>query len=91
MYADNSTDQSKRHLTNQSVGSIDTGKTLAYQLKRDWKVGDVYAPHDLSGAEMRKWATKKKPDKDVFDILAIDPLSLYKVSRILLRPAEHKH
>lgn len=53
-------------------------RVLQQQLKRDWKVGDLYAPHDLSAAEMRKWGKKQRPTQDVFDILAIDPLSLYK-------------
>jgi small subunit ribosomal protein S18 len=51
---------------------------MANMLKRDWKTGDVYAPHDISAAEMRKWSRKTTPTKDVFDILNIDPLSLYK-------------
>lgn len=62
-------------------GSGDFGRSLAFQLRREWKVGDVYAPHDMSPAEMKKWAKKERPDRDVFDILAVDPLSLYKVRR----------
>lgn len=47
---------------------------------RDWKAGDVYAPHDLSAAEARKWKSKKAPTTDAFDVLSLNPLNLYKVS-----------
>ncbi|MCJ1317336.1 hypothetical protein MMC15_002659 [Xylographa vitiligo] len=44
---------------------------------RRWKHGDVYAPHDLSPAEMKKWRQKTRPDRDVFDVLAINPINHY--------------
>ena len=47
---------------------------------REWKVGDVYAPHDLSAAEARKWKAKKAPERDAFDVLSLNPLDCYKVS-----------
>jgi len=46
---------------------------------RRWKKGDIYSPHDLSPAEMRKWRYRSKPDQDVFDMLNINPLDEYKV------------
>ncbi|MCJ1383290.1 WD40 repeat-like protein [Xylographa soralifera] len=46
---------------------------------RRWKQGDVYAPHDLSPAEMKKWRQKTRPDRDVFDVLAINPINHYMV------------
>lgn len=55
---------------------------LERQMTRRWKAGDVYAPHDLSGAEMSKWKQiqqKGRPKKDVLDILRINPLDHYKV------------
>ena len=51
-------------------------------MTRRWQVGDVYAPHDLSPAETRKWARKNAPSSDPFDKLNINPLSLYKVGGI---------
>lgn len=48
-------------------------------LTRRWKAGDVYAPHDLSAAEMQNWRRVKKPTTDVFDALALNPLEEYKV------------
>jgi len=51
---------------------------LARQLPRFWKVGDVYAPHDLSGAEARKWRIRTRPTTDAFDALSVNPLTLYK-------------
>lgn len=70
-------DQSTRDATSPAQ---DANRTLSYQLKREWKVGDVYAPKDLSPGEMKKWGKRTRPTKDVFDILSVDPLSLYKVS-----------
>lgn len=47
---------------------------------RDWRAGDVYAPHDLSAAEARKWKKRQSPDRDAFDALSMNPLDCYKVS-----------
>jgi hypothetical protein len=46
---------------------------------RDWKAGDVYAPHDLSPQEMKKWSKRQSPSKDAFDALNLNPLDHYKV------------
>lgn len=54
---------------------------LERQMTRKWKIGDVYAPHDLSGVEMSKWKQiqqKGRPKRDVFDILRLNPLEHYK-------------
>ncbi|PNS20687.1 Serine/threonine-protein kinase HSL1 [Sphaceloma murrayae] len=55
---------------------------LERQMTRWWKEGDVYAPHDLSGAEMSKWKMPKsrgKQKRDVCDVLQLNPLEHYKV------------
>jgi small subunit ribosomal protein S18 len=52
---------------------------LTKQIARRWRAGDVYAPHDLSSAEMRKWKTRGKPSVDVLDVLQLDPLVEYRV------------
>lgn len=50
------------------------------QIYRKWQPGDVYSPHDLTGAEQRKWKFgRKKPQQDAFDVLGINPLNEYKV------------
>jgi small subunit ribosomal protein S18 len=46
---------------------------------RDYKPGDVYAPHDLSPMEMKKWGKRKSPSTDAFDALNLKPMDLYKV------------
>lgn len=46
---------------------------------REWKAGDVYSPHDLSPAEMKKWGKRKSPSRDAFDALNLNPMTLYKV------------
>lgn len=55
-------------------------RALERNFTRDWKPGDVYAPHDLSGAEARKWRKRQHPTKDAFDALSMNPLDCYKVS-----------
>lgn len=60
-------------------------QAIARQLTRPWKVGDVYAPHDLSGAEARKWRERHRPTTDAFDALSINPLTLYKVRKHISR------
>lgn len=68
-------------------------KQIELQATRNWRDGDVYAPHDLSPVEMQKARrarlsarsnnmapanTRKKGGKDVLDDLGIDPLKEYK-------------
>jgi len=52
---------------------------LTKQIQRRWKAGDVYAPHDLSSAEMQKWKKRGRPESDVFDLLDMNPVEEYKV------------
>lgn len=57
-----------------------TRKDLESQVTRKYKPGDVYAPHDLSGAEASKWkkmSKKPRPRFDVLDQLGIDPRQHY--------------
>lgn len=52
------------------------------QQTRRWQRGDVYAPHDLTGAEMRKWRPKAGPPAtDAFEALDLNPINEYKVRR----------
>ncbi|KAF9694864.1 hypothetical protein EKO04_006766 [Ascochyta lentis] len=49
------------------------------QMYRKWQPGDVYSPHDLTGAEQKKWKFgRKKPQSDAFDVLGINPINEYK-------------
>ncbi|KAF2487486.1 hypothetical protein BDY17DRAFT_306865 [Neohortaea acidophila] len=55
---------------------------LERQTQRRWRVGDVYAPHDLSGAEQAKWKKFRRKGKqrhDDIDQLGINPIHHYKV------------
>ncbi|KAJ5138916.1 uncharacterized protein N7515_003764 [Penicillium bovifimosum] len=45
---------------------------------RDFKAGDVYAPHDLSPTEMKKWGKRQAPRTDALDALNLKPMDLYK-------------
>lgn len=60
---------------------LDTdARSMERNFTRDWKAGDVYAPHDLSAAEARKWRKRQTPTTDAFDALSMNPLDYYKVS-----------
>jgi small subunit ribosomal protein S18 len=50
------------------------------EMPRRWQGGDVYSPHDLSHAEMKKWRYRSKRNVDVVDALGIRPLDMYKAS-----------
>jgi hypothetical protein len=54
-------------------------KAMDKNFTREWKKGDIYAPHDLSAAEARKWRKKYTPTIDAFDALSLSPLDFYKV------------
>ncbi|KAF7513202.1 hypothetical protein GJ744_010598 [Endocarpon pusillum] len=53
-------------------------RAMEKNFTRDWRAGDVYAPHDLSAAEARKWKKRKAPTTDAFDALSMNPLDCYK-------------
>jgi len=56
------------------------------QMHRRWRSGDVYAPHDLSAAEQKKWKNgRMTPQSDAFDVLGINPINEYKVSESATR------
>ena len=51
------------------VNSV-SAQALTQSLPLRYRPGTVYAPHDLSAAEARKWAqTRKRPTRDRFDEL----------------------
>ncbi|CAK4003995.1 ribosomal S18 [Lecanosticta acicola] len=59
---------------------VSTGD-LERQQPRRWNLGDVYAPHDISGVEASKWKPNRKQPKtkfDVLDRLRINPIHHYK-------------
>lgn len=65
--------------TLEDMEAADRAQALERQVGRKWKAGDVYAPHDLSPVESRKWKARRGPSRDVFDALGINPLNEYKV------------
>jgi hypothetical protein len=65
--------------TVQELENAKRGSELSKQITRRWKVGDVYAPHDLSSVEMEKWKNRERPTYDVFDALNFNPLDNYRV------------
>ncbi|KAJ4306200.1 hypothetical protein N0V88_000996 [Collariella sp. IMI 366227] len=59
----------------QSMGETDN---YMRQMPRRWKTGDVYAPRDLSPAEMGKWRRANPPKQDILDVLGVNPVDNYK-------------
>ncbi len=58
-----------------------TTENYLRQMPRRWRIGDVYAPHDMSPSEMRKWRhTAANANVDVLDLMGINPLDNYKVA-----------
>ncbi|KAG5955527.1 hypothetical protein E4U57_003382 [Claviceps arundinis] len=48
------------------------------EMPRRWEAGDVYAPHDLSAAEMRKLRKRASRKADVVDALQVRAKDMYK-------------
>lgn len=67
--------------TAQRAKEATNRENLARQSTRNWKPGDIYAPHDLSPQEMIKWKQPKQPSKDIIDMLGLNPLDHYRVRR----------
>ena len=61
------------------VDKVRRALDLERQMHRRWKAGDVYAPHDLSPVEQRKWQKRRPREVDAFDQLGMNPLDEYKV------------
>lgn len=53
---------------------------MQFRRVSNWKLGDLYTPHDLSLVEVRKRGTFRPPNQDAFDVLSINPLLEYKVT-----------
>lgn len=82
------TETQKKENIRNTVGAVEKAqraRDLERQQTRKWKAGDVYAPHDLSPVEMEKWRRRKRGEKDVFDILGMNPIAEYKVCCMNLR------
>lgn len=63
----------------ETADTVKARMALTSQLPRRWAAGQVYAPHDLSAIEAKKWAVnRRRPRTDVFEQLALDPLRCYK-------------
>jgi hypothetical protein len=59
------------------------------QMLRDWSAGDVYSTHDLGPREAAKWSiTKKKPKRDIFEMIGQDPRKFYKVRGLYFHEEE---
>ncbi|KAF3000515.1 hypothetical protein E8E14_007036 [Neopestalotiopsis sp. 37M] len=48
------------------------------QAPRRWRLGDVYAPRDLSPSEMSRWGKISNVEKDVVDLLGLKPVDMYR-------------
>lgn len=74
-------EQAQRQMLLDASRGWDRGDLERQAVHRRWKAGDVYAPHDLTGAEMAKWKKARrrpKPKVDVVDSLGLKPIDHYK-------------
>jgi len=60
--------------------SRDEARTqMENQMARKWQTGDVYSVHDLGPREGMKWSElKRRPQRDVFEMIGRDPRQFYK-------------
>ena len=77
--------RSALEITEAELDRRNLATAIAKQNTRRWKAGDVYAPHDLSGIEMRKWRTPRPVMMDAFKALDLDPRQEYKVRYLPFR------
>lgn len=70
--------QAKRMAVAEELQQQNQSNDYARQMTRRWKVGDVYAPHDLSPSEMGKWRRSQARKKDLVDMLGLRPLDMYR-------------
>lgn len=56
-----------------------------YNSQNKFMPGDVYAPNDLTLEELNARRSNRKPVKDAFDVLGINPLTQYTVLRFSLK------
>ncbi|KIW03102.1 ribosomal protein S18 [Verruconis gallopava] len=62
----------------------DLEDALESQTARRWMRGDVYSLHDLGPREANKWSVlKKRPERDIFEMIGTDPLKHYKNMALL--------
>ncbi|KAI9820462.1 MAG: hypothetical protein M1832_003795 [Thelocarpon impressellum] len=76
--ASEATRREERAASASRLASFGRAVDLEKQLPRRWQAGDVYAPHDLSPAEMSKWKRRVRPGQDAFDVLGVNALHEYK-------------
>ncbi|KAI1258627.1 ribosomal protein S18 [Xylariaceae sp. FL1019] len=75
--ANNSSPEDRQRLTGELNGA-QRHNDFMRQMPRRWRTGDVYAPHDLSPAEMAKWRRSRRRDQDIVDLLGLRPLDMYR-------------
>lgn len=75
------TQDSKRTKMVEDLRARTSSDNYSRMWARSWKVGDVYAPHDLTPAEMKKWGKRVSngTKTDIIDLTGVNPLDMYKV------------
>jgi hypothetical protein len=64
----------------QELANTGNERAILQQAPRRWNEGSVYAPHDLTIGEAKKWKKIiRRPKQDVFDMLGKNPMTFYKV------------
>ncbi|CAK7218077.1 hypothetical protein SCUCBS95973_003367 [Sporothrix curviconia] len=75
--------EERKRSTLERMAERKVSEDYARHMPRRWNQGDVYAPHDLSHAEARKWKKAAQPTEDIVDMLGINPLDEYRNFRMI--------
>ncbi|CAK7230757.1 hypothetical protein SBRCBS47491_007696 [Sporothrix bragantina] len=75
--------EERRRSTLERMAERKVSEDYARHMPRRWNQGDVYAPHDLSPNEARKWKKAAQPMEDIVDMLGINPMDEYRNFRMV--------
>ena len=72
--------EERKDLVASQLGIKNLSENFQRQMPRRWQDGEVYAPHDLSEVEARKWKKVTNVQRDLVDMLGLRPVDMYSVS-----------
>lgn len=76
--------EERKDLVASQLGVKNLSENFQRQMPRRWQDGEVYAPHDLSEVEARKWKKVSNVQRDLVDMLGLRPVDMYSVSALPL-------
>lgn len=74
--------EERKDLVTSQLSIKNLSENFQRQMPRRWQDGEVYAPHDLSEVEARKWKKVTNVQRDLVDMLGLRPVDMYSVSAL---------